>query len=124
MKHPVLPFFIQNHIFSDTTGNVNENPGNKDTLMTGEDLNQRLIWVYLDAYKMSEDKLSGILRSLIWPALGSDLTADSAKDYFIESLEESREGLRQNLSQLSDVITNRVSEKSAAYLKQVSDIPR
>ena len=48
----------------------------------------------------------------------------SAKDYFIESLEESRVELRQNLSQLSDVITNRVSEKSAAYLKQVSDIPR
>jgi len=83
-----------------------------------------LIWVYLDAAKMSENKLSGILRSLVWPALGSDLTADSAKDYFIESSEESRVELRQNLSQLSDVITNRVSEKSAAYLKQVSDIPR
>jgi len=108
----------------DATGTSNENPGSKDAVLTGEDLNQRLIWVYLDASKMSEDKLSGILTSLVWPALDSDLTVDSARDYFIESLEESRVELRQNLSQLSDVITNRVSEKSAAYLKQVSDIPR
>ena len=53
-----------------------------------------------------------------------DLTAESAKDYFIESLEESRVELGQNLTRLSDVITNRVCEKSSVYLKQVSDIPR
>ena len=51
-------------------------------------------------------------------------SAESAKDYFIESLEESRVELGQNLTRLSDVITNRVCEKSSAYLKQVSDIPR
>ena len=44
-----------------------------EALMTAEDLNQRLIWVYLDANKISEEKLSGILCDLVWPVLDSDL---------------------------------------------------
>lgn len=123
---PVLNTKSHFRTSSDTTkidtSNQYENTG--EALMTAEDLNQRLIWVYLDANKISEEKLSGILCDLVWPVLDSDLAQESAKDYFIESLEESRVELRTNLTRLSDVITNRVSEKSSAYLKQVSDIPR
>ena len=72
--------------FSDATGTANENPGSKDAVLTGEDLNQRLIWVYLDASKMSEDKLSGILTSLVWPALDSDLTLDSARGRYFTKI--------------------------------------
>jgi hypothetical protein len=53
------------------TSNQYENTG--EALMTAEDLNQRLIWVYLDANKISEEKLSGILCDLVWPVLDSDL---------------------------------------------------
>ena len=53
------------------TSNQYEHIG--EALMTAEDFNQRLIWVYLDANKISEDKLSGILCDLVWPVLDPDL---------------------------------------------------
>ena len=125
---PVLNTKSHFRTSSDTT-KIEKSEGNADgenIVLTEEEVNQRLIWIYLDAEKMTEEKLSenGILSELVWPVLQSHLTAESAKDYFIESLEESRLELRQNLTQLSNIITNRVSEKSSAYLKQVADIPR
>ena len=125
---PVLNTKSHFRTSSDTT-KIEKSEGNADgenIVWTEEEVNQRLIWIYLDAEKMTEEKLSenGILSDLVWPVLQSDLTTESAKDYFIESLEESRLELRKNLTQLSNIITNRVSEKSSAYLKQVADIPR
>ena len=65
-----LPLNIFYLVILDTS-NQYENTG--EALMTAEDLNQRLIWVYLDANKISEEKLSGILCDLVWPVLDSDL---------------------------------------------------
>ena len=73
-----LPLNIVYLVILDTS-NQYENTG--EALMTAEDLNQRLIWVYLDANKISEEKLSGILCDLVWPVLDSDLVqGDLSRD--------------------------------------------
>ena len=73
-----LPLNIFYLVILDTS-NQYENTG--EALMTAEDLNQRLIWVYLDANKISEEKLSGILCDLVWPVLDSDLVqGDLSRD--------------------------------------------
>ena len=72
--------------------------------------------------QVANHELSGILSQLVWPSLTS--LADPSKAYFSETLDESRQDLKQKQNILSDVITQRISEKSCAYLKQVADIPR
>ena len=80
-----------------------------------EELSQGLILVYLD--------VENLLKQDFLALLPLNLT-DSAKDIFQQSLAESQTNLKMNQQKLTRLIVNRVSTKSCAYLKQVSDIPR
>ena len=83
------------------------------------EIDQCLIWVYLDVFKFTNESLN--LEDLVFPSL---LIGNVAKQYFIDSLNESQINLQKKLTFLSKVITDRVIEKSQCFLKQVSDIPR
>ena len=80
-----------------------------------EELSQGLILVYLD--------VENLLKQDFLALLPLNLT-ETAKDIFQQSLEESQTMLKMNQQKLTQLITSRVSTKSCAYLKQVSDIPR
>ena len=74
------------------------------------EIDQCLIWVYLDVFKFTNESLN--LEDLVFPSL---LIGNVAKQYFIDSLNESQINLQKKLTFLSKVITDRVIEKSQCF---------
>jgi len=103
-------------------GNNSITSGQDLVAYSESELNICLINIYLDVSKISNESLNNLLLDVVFPSL-STLT-NSAKQSFTDSLRESQDNMKKKLALLSQVITNRVIDKSQGFLKQVSDIPR